>query len=606
MTHWLVVTSAANFRHDRDVLGFTNQGLPIRYRKSLRRMSVGDRVVYYIMGIQKFGATATITGDYFEDATRLWTDRDETWPARRPSRRDIVLKDEELLDARRLVSGLSFVANKNAWGASFQGSIREIPEEDFAFIESRMRNASGRRLDPEQTMTNDELQNQDLDEVNEEAAGAEAMTEGADEGDLEVDLQAPGIIIEKNDRSLAEFHRWYKSGRLIIDPEWQRQYVWDRRRASKLIESILIDVPIPVIYLAKNVEGKYEVIDGLQRLTSVFRYFDGEYSLNGLEIVRGLNKKYYKELPEKEQNKLNDYTLRTFELAEKTPKDLMFLIFERLNTGGIALNDMEIRNSLFRGALNQLIKDLATDPNFKDALNQPKLERRMQDRALVLRFLAFYERTHLKLRNGLKRFLNEFLETYRNPLPSKIREFEDQFRKSMKAAATIFGDNAFRLRREWKDGTVATGEWATRPNAAVFQVISTSFTRYDIGQLTRSSDAIFEEYLDLITTDEKWRDYVRRATGETARIEYVFETWNDRLKSTLQGVEANDTVRAFSKQLKRELFEQSHTCQLCHQEIKLLNDAVLDHDKHYWRGGRTIPDNARLAHRRCNAERGGA
>lgn len=106
-------------------------------------------------------------------------------------------------------------------------------------------------------MTDERIEDVEVDDMAEDANGAaEATPEGADEGDLEVDLKAPGIIIEKNDRSLAEFQRWQKSGRLIIDPEWQRQYVWDKRRASKLIESILIDVPIPVIYLAKNVEGR--------------------------------------------------------------------------------------------------------------------------------------------------------------------------------------------------------------------------------------------------------------------------------------------------------------------------------------------------------------
>lgn len=338
----------------------------------------------------------------------------------------------------------------------------------------------------------------------------------------------------------------------------------------------------------------------------MFRFFDNEFPLSGLEIVRDLNRQHYRDLSTKYQEKLNDYTLRTFELAAQTPKDLMFLIFERLNTGGIALNDMEIRNSLFRGELNKLIKGLATDDNFVTALSQRRLSRRMQDRALVLRFLAFYERTHLKLRSGLKRYLNEFLEAYRNPSSAKLKEYEDQFRKAMKASVTIFGENAFRLRREWREGVVPTGEWATRPNAAIFQVISTSFTRYDLGQLTRSADAIYEEYLDLVTTDDLWRDYVRRATGETGRIEYVFNTWTERLKAALQATEPNDGVRLFSKQLKKELFEQNRTCAICGQEIKLMNDAVLDHDHHYWRGGKTVPENARLAHRHCNASRGGS
>src|SRR5439155_19975286 len=98
-------------------------------------------------------------------------------------------------------------------------------------------------------------------------------TEGSDEGELKVTYPREGVIIEKNDRSLSEFHRWYMQGRLIIEPEWQRSYVWDKRRASKLIESFLVDIPVPVIYLAKNETSKYEVIDGVQRLTSIFDFF---------------------------------------------------------------------------------------------------------------------------------------------------------------------------------------------------------------------------------------------------------------------------------------------------------------------------------------------
>lgn len=145
MNYWLVVTSPANFRHDREVLGFSMQGLPLRFGKSLQRMDVGDRVVYYVMGLQKFGATATITGEYLEDNSKMWTDADEMWPARRPSHPDVVLQDDELVDAKKLVPQLSFITNKDAWGASLQGSIRQIPEEDFRLIESEMRKVVAER-----------------------------------------------------------------------------------------------------------------------------------------------------------------------------------------------------------------------------------------------------------------------------------------------------------------------------------------------------------------------------------------------------------------------------------------------------------------------------
>ena len=143
MRYWLVVTSPANFRHDREKLEFKYQGLPHRFRKQVQRMQKGDRVVYYVMKMQKFGATATITGDYIYDKKRkLWTDDNEIWPARRPSEPDIVLEDDELLDAKKLIPDLNFVENKQAWGTHFQGSIKTIPEEDFLLIESEMKRLS--------------------------------------------------------------------------------------------------------------------------------------------------------------------------------------------------------------------------------------------------------------------------------------------------------------------------------------------------------------------------------------------------------------------------------------------------------------------------------
>jgi len=283
---------------------------------------------------------------------------------------------------------------------------------------------------------------EDIENAEDAVAGPAPIVDGEDEGDLLV-ASHEGLLIEKNDRSLSEFYRWQQSGRLIVDPEWQRQYVWDRKRAAKLVESFLRDIPVPVIYLGRNEEGKYEVIDGLQRLTSVFDFFDNKYPLRGLELVPKYNGRYFKEIDEKDQHKLQDATLRTFELAFRTPKDLMFVIFERLNTGGIRLNDMEIRNCLFRGRLNELIKRLAQDADFLSCVNQRNLATRMSDRTLVLRFLAFYERTYQKAKQGLKAFINEFFTTYRNPSDDKLKEYEKQFRKAMRGSVTVFGDNGF-------------------------------------------------------------------------------------------------------------------------------------------------------------------
>jgi len=108
-------------------------------------MALGDKVVYYIMKLHKFGAIATVTGEYFEDSSKKWTDKKERWPSRRPSKPDIVLQDDELIDAKKLVPDFSFIRNKEAWGTYFQGSIKTIPEDDFKLIESEMKKVIARR-----------------------------------------------------------------------------------------------------------------------------------------------------------------------------------------------------------------------------------------------------------------------------------------------------------------------------------------------------------------------------------------------------------------------------------------------------------------------------
>ena len=249
--------------------------------------------------------------------------------------------------------------------------------------------------------------------------------------------------------------------------------------------------------------------------------------------------------------------------------------------------------------VNELVKEIAKNSDFRTSINKSNLEKRMDDRALVLRFLAFYEWKYEKANSGLKAFLNSFFEEYRNPTDRKLQEFKERFRSASRVCHSVFGDRGFRLRKKDKFGN---GHWSSVPNASIFQVVSTSFTRYDANALIRHCDAILEEYLDILE-DQQWVDAVTKSTGDQTKIRYSFEEWNRRLDDLMRGVEQNDATRTFSRLLKKELFQQDPTCSLCQNEIKTMDDAVLDHIRHYWRGGQTIPTNARLTHRSCNLTR---
>ncbi|MBA2494910.1 MAG: hypothetical protein H0V31_09485 [Acidobacteria bacterium] len=124
-----------------------------------------------------------------------------------------------------------------------------------------------------------------------------------------------------------------------------------------------------------------------------------------------------------------------------------------------------------------------------------------------------------------------------------------------------------------------------------------------MGSLTRRADSIYESYVDLVSVDDHFVDCVTTATGDYQRIEYAFTTWQIRMKEIMKDAEPNDSQRVFSRQLKEEMFKQDNNCHLCRQRIVLISDAALDHDIHYWRGGQTVPENARLVHRLCNLKR---
>ena len=175
------------------------------------------------------------------------------------------------------------------------------------------------------------------------------------------------------------------------------------------------------------------------------------------------------------------------------------------------------------------------------------------------------------------------------------------FKKCMRACCTIFGEKGFRLRKS--PDKKHPGEWVGRVNASVFQVISTSFAHYDIGSVTRSADSIFEAFLDLISADKEWITAVTAGTGAFQRIEYSFKTWEERLRLILTTETPNDSSRLFSRALKEDFFDRDNTCRICGQKINMINDAALDHHQQYWKGGQTVPENARLVHRLCNLER---
>lgn len=444
-----------------------------------------------------------------------------------------------------------------------------------------------------------------VDEVEIAQAGATTADDAMTTQFMDYQESRQEIILRKSDRSIKEIADWFSTGKLNTRPEWQRAYVWNRIRASRLIESLLLDIPIPAIYLAKKPDGYYDVVDGVQRVTTIQRFLNNEFALSEVARLTTLSGKRYNQLPEVIQNKIKENTIQILELSPHVTKKDLVHVFKRLNTGGVPLNDMEVRNCVWRGPMLELVEKLAVRDEFVKTIGVKRKDfsKRMEDKSFVLRFLAFHRFSWTftgKDGGSIKALIDHFCETYYDAQSYNIREWEQKFITAINGAATVFGEHAFRRRITDKHGNA---QWGKQANASVFQVITVTFAKYEQYQLTERADAIYEEFLDMITTDGHWNECITSSTGRPDYFKYAFATWDARLEAIMKDTTVRDSQRAFSRTLKKELFDQDSVCAECGQQIRLIDDAAMDHHEHYWRGGATIPSNARLLHRLCNMRR---
>jgi len=349
------------------------------------------------------------------------------------------------------------------------------------------------------------------------------------------------------------------------------------------------------------------VVDGQQRLTSVCSYISGKYPdarpfpLSSLQVLTELNGKTFKDLKPKVQDAIQNTTLRVIVIQQGSDPDVKFEVFERLNLGAEKLNAQELRNSMYRGRYNDLLKALAEHPKMLKIMGLQHPHKRMLDRELILRFFAMRRVSHLNYKRPMKRFLNREMEGHRNPTDSELTDLRQAFEKSIDIAYTVFGEKAFRRFIAGRS-TDPNGRWETQKlNSALWHTLLYTFNYFEKSEMVPIADRVREEFLDLIVNDQKFSDYVSSTSVSLESIQYRADVWRQRLRNLV--AERGQGPRTFSQSLKQDLFDANPTCAICGQRIYQIDDAEVDHIEHYWRGGKTIPENARLTHRYCNRSR---
>lgn len=303
-------------------------------------------------------------------------------------------------------------------------------------------------------------------------------------------------------------------GRISLQIEYQRKYVWDNGKASRLIESLLLNVPIPVCYFAEDENGVYEVIDGLQRLTTIKKYLDGEFSLSGISVLSELEGKFFGDLAPKDRRRLENRTIRCIVITEDSHPDIKFDVFERLNTGAASLTAQELRNSVYRGEFNDALKALGVESYFTDLMGGLG-NKRMDHEELILRFLAIHEGL-ISYKPPLRQTLNTYMRKHRRSVPSE--EMVALFEQTCLTVGEVLGSFPFKV------------AGSKNPvNKAMFDAVMIPFSFADLAAIRDRADGV-REMFEGLAGDDRFRTAIGRATADRSRMLYRVGRVADNLR----------------------------------------------------------------------------
>lgn len=400
-------------------------------------------------------------------------------------------------------------------------------------------------------------------------------------------LELIAVHTEQRDLTLSQLKEDVDAADIITNPDYQRKYVYDDKRASGLVESILIGIPIPVIYLCEEVDGRFTVIDGQQRIVSFVRYLKNDFALDGLTKCPQLNGLFFRDLDKNIQRTLRQKSLKAI-VINKDSSDLKYEIFSRLNLGAVKLKDQEVRNCIYRGSFNNMLKEIAEENKtlrilFHDDNKRSSYEER------ILRFFAL--RDYLKLKGTFKKTMNSYMEQHANDDEATIRKLRDQYNGLIDIIKQVMGEDAF---------FSLIPEKRKKFNGAVYDSIIIPFSYFSKRSLIQHSDEIRNGINNIKLNDKEYQNntYVGTNAGPRVRgrIQLIINLINDILAKD----HPLDEKRIFDSSIKEQLFYAGCKCAQCNNVILSIEDCEVDHIIPYSQGGITSIENAQLLHRHCN------
>lgn len=366
--------------------------------------------------------------------------------------------------------------------------------------------------------------------------------EDDDSGDILEPFDPTKIRVTRQSLTLDLLLNRLRYGELDLSPDFQREKdIWTNVAQSRLIESLLIRIPIPAFYFDATDDDKWLVIDGVQRLTACTRFAMDEQTLKKLELKKltlcdlefltDFNGKTFDDLERIHQRRINETQVTVYTIDPGTPPDVKSNIFKRINTGGLPLSAQEIRHALNVGSATELLVRLSKSETFLKATNRSIQGKRRTDQECILRFMAFTLSPYRQYKEqgfDFNRLLNDTMARMNKMSPHELAELENKFTKAMEAAYKIFGESAFQR--------VYRGVYSSQINGALFEVWSVNLgqlSNEDISKLIEKKGYLINAFQDLLMTPS-FRDAISKRARRINQVKHRFNMVENFIEGILQ------------------------------------------------------------------------
>ena len=348
--------------------------------------------------------------------------------------------------------------------------------------------------------------------------------DGLDTGAPLVDYPLDGLLIRNETRTVHGVFRRIEKGFYVMNPDFQRDFIWKDDKQSRLIESVIMRIPLPVFYIAEDEEGKMIVVDGLQRLSTFRRFLNNDLRLR-LPDQKELHGKRFSDLGAKLQNRVEDCNLTFYIMDAKVPERARLDIFERVNAGE-PLSRQQMRNCLYNGKATNFLREEAHSDLFLQATGGSLRSDTMRDREFVNRFCAFQVLGVERYRGDMDQFLADALRAMNRMQDSEIATLRNALRQTLRNNYSIFNRHAFRKQRR------GVGRRSVI-NAALWDVMSTGLSHYDENVMGSIGADLKNAFLELLD-DEEFHTAITLSTNDHKRVRTRFQMAQHMFEEVLE------------------------------------------------------------------------